>query len=135
MQQNNFTSQSFDLENVRQQFNTWRNNKTCKHTPQKLWQAAINLHRIEGLSIHRVSKELRLNYNDLKKQISGNNVPVIKNDQSLAFIELDYAQPAFISECIVEMENTTGSKMRMSFKGNTDFDLLALGKSFWRQSS
>jgi len=133
MQQNNFTSQSFDLENVRQQFNTWRKNKTCKHTPQKLWQAAINLHRIEGLSIHRVSKELRLNYNDLKKQISGNNVPVIKDAKSPDFIELKYSQEVS-SECLIEMENKAGSKMRMSFKGKTDFDLLELGKVFWRQS-
>jgi len=133
MQQNNFTSQSFDLENVRQQFNTWRNNKTCKHTPQKLWQAAINLHRIEGLSIHRVSKELRLNYNDLKKQISGNNVPVIKDAKAPDFIELKYSQEVS-SECLIEMENKAGSKMRMSFKGKTDFDLLELGKVFWRQS-
>ena len=133
MQQNNFTSQSFDLENVRQQFNTWRNNKTCKHTPQKLWQAAINLHRIEGLSIHRVSKELRLNYNDLKKQITGNNVPVIKDAKAPDFIELKYSQEVS-SECLIEMENKAGSKMRMSFKGKTDFDLLELGKVFWRQS-
>jgi len=133
MQQNNFTSQSFDLENVRQQFNTWRNNKTCKHTPQKLWQAAINLHRIEGLSIHRVSKELRLNYNDLKKQIFGNNVPVIKDAKAPDFIELKYSQEVS-SECLIEMENKAGSKMRMSFKGKTDFDLLELGKVFWRQS-
>jgi len=135
MKQKHSMCQTSTLEAVKQQFNTWRKNKTCKRTPKKLWQAAVDLHKVEGLSIHRISKALHLNYNDFKKQIADNNVPVIKNDQSLAFIELDYAQPAFISECIVEMENTTGSKMRMSFKGNTDFDLLAFGKSFWRQSS
>ena len=133
MQQNNFISQASDLKNVRQQFNTWRKNKICKRTPQKLWQAAINLHRIEGLSIHRISKELHLNYNDFKKRISDNNIPVIKNSQVPDFIELKYSQEV-PSECIVEMENIAGSKMRMSFKGKTDFDLLELGKSFWRQS-
>jgi hypothetical protein len=39
-------------------------------------------------------------------------------------------QPDFISECIVEMEDGGGSKMKMCFKGKTEFDLLELGKSF-----
>jgi len=100
MKQKHSMCQTSTLEAVKQQFNTWRKNKTCKRTPKKLWQAAVDLHKVEGLSIHRISKALHLNYNDFKKQIADNNVPVIKNDQSLVFIELDYAQPAFISECI-----------------------------------
>ncbi len=135
MQQNNFMCQTSSLEDVKQQFNAWRKNKTCKRTPRKLWQAAVNLHNVEGLSIHKISKALHVNYNDFKKQIHGNNAPVVKDIQTPSFIELDCINPTFPSECIVEMENTAGSKMRMSFKGNTDFDFLELGKSFWRQSS
>jgi hypothetical protein len=133
MQKNNFNSSKSALENVRQQFDTWRKNKTCKHTPQKLWHAAINLHCVEGLSIHRISKELHLNYNDFKKQITDNNILVIKEVETSDFIELKYSQEV-PSECLIEMENIAGSKMRMSFKGKTDFDLMELGKSFWRQS-
>jgi len=38
-----------------------------------------------------------------------------------------------VSECIVEMQDCSGAKMRMCFKGKTDFDFLELGKSFWRK--
>ncbi len=126
--------QTSTLEDVRQQFSTWRKNKTSKRTPKKLWQAAVDLHKVEGLSIHRVSQALHLNFNDFKKQIANNNVPAIQDAQVPAFIELG-SHSVSPSECIVEMENTAGSKMRMIFKGKTDFDFLELGKSFWRQSS
>jgi len=134
MKQKKSMSQASALEDIRQQFNTWRKNKTSKRTPKKLWQAAVDLHKVEGLSIHRVSKALHLNFNDFKKQIANNNVPAIQDAQVPAFIELG-SHPVFPSECLIEMENTAGSKMRMSFKGNTDLDLLELGKSFWSQSS
>ncbi len=78
-------------------------------------------------------KNCAFNYSDLKKQISGNNVPVIKDAKTPDFIEFKYSQEVS-SECLIEMENKTGSKMRMSFKGKTDFDFLELGKVFWRQS-
>jgi hypothetical protein len=32
---------------------------------------------------------------------------------------------------MIEMENAHGSRMRMSFKGQADLDLLELSKAFW----
>jgi hypothetical protein len=40
-----------------------------------------------------------------------------------------------MSECIVEMEDGRGGKMRMRFYGKTDFDLLELGKVFWSKGA
>ncbi|NOX32421.1 MAG: hypothetical protein GXP56_01600 [Deltaproteobacteria bacterium] len=43
--------------------------------------------------------------------------------------------PEFIPECIVEMEDSGGSKMKMCFKNITGFHLLELGKSFWSKQA
>lgn len=88
---------------------------------------------MKGSQFTEFPKNYTLNYNDFKKQISDNNVPVIKDAKAPDFIELKYSQEVSL-ECLIEMENKAGSKMRMSFKGKTDFDLLELGKAFWRQS-
>lgn len=50
-----------------------------------------------------------------------------------SFVELNFEQSPLVSECIVEMEDSFGAKMRMCFKGKTDFDLLEHGKTFWRK--
>jgi hypothetical protein len=46
-------------------------------------------------------------------------------------MEVKLEPPAAAAECIVEMQDTLGSKMRMHFRGKTDFDLLELAKAFW----
>ena len=63
-------------------------------------------------------------------------VRVKKKDASAStnppgFIEVNLEPPAAVSECIVEMQDILGSKMRMHFRGKTDFDLLQLAKAFW----
>jgi hypothetical protein len=54
--------------------------------------------------------------------------------RGLNFVKLDLGAPIALSECQVEMEAPNGSKMRMSFRGAArDFDLVELGRAFWRQ--
>ena len=133
MLKNNFRTANPALEDVKQQFSTWRKDRTKRTSiPGELWEAAINLFRFKEYSINDISKALRLNYSDLKKRISS-RTPIIRDDQSPEFIKLDYSQSVFPSECIVEMEDRSGAKMKMCFRGNTDLDLLELGKSFWKR--
>ena len=68
----------------------------------------------------------------MKKRVQGKKtVPKKKELSSPTLVELDWQGSYPASECIIEMENAYGSKMRMSFKGRADLDLLELGKSFW----
>jgi hypothetical protein len=76
---------------------------------------------------------LVVDYSALKKR-----VPIKKKDSAAkmsppGFIELNLEPPAAVSECIVEMQDILGAKMRMHFRGKTDFDLLELAKAFWRK--
>ncbi len=122
------------LEDVKNQFNSWRKNRAGRTPiPAELWEAAINLFNFQNYSVSKISKELKLNYTDFKKHLQSKSIPIIKDVQSPAFIELDY-HSTFPQECVIEMEDGSGAKMKMCFRGTTDLDLLELGRSFWRKS-
>jgi hypothetical protein len=121
---------SQSLSEVKEQFKTWRKTrKSPRPIPKKLWAAAVSLTTQHCLS--QISKELVLDYSALKKRAA------IKNKDSAAsmspsdFMEVNLEPPAAVSECIVEMQDIVGAKMRMHFRGKTDFDLLELAKTFW----
>jgi len=121
---------SQSLSEVKEQFKTWRKTrKSLRPIPKKLWAAAVSLTTQHCLS--QISKELVLDYSALKK------CAAIKNKDSAAsmspsdFMEVNLEPPAAVSECIVEMQDIVGAKMRMHFRGKTDFDLLELAKTFW----
>ena len=119
-----------NLSEVKEQFKIWRRTrKTHRPIPERLWQAAVSLTATHSVS--QISKELVLDYTALK-----NRVPIKKKNRgakksSPGFIELNLEAPAAVSECIVEMQDRVGSKMRMHIKGKTDFDFLELAKVFW----
>ncbi len=132
MEQQNALTLSPSLTDVRTKFEHWRQTrKSCREPiPEQLWQAAVQL--AGRHSINKISRALRLNYTELKNHIQGRAwKQAIKPVQSNAFIELDCGHPFFESECIVEMDNKDGSKMKWYFKGRTDLDFLELGKAFW----
>jgi len=122
------------LNKVKEKFETWRRTRKGNASiPEELWQAAINVFHSEGYTLHQIARELRLNQTEMKRHME-NVVPIIQKSSHPEFIEMNCAtQPDFISECIVEMEDSSGSKMKMCFKGKTDFDLIELGKSFWNK--
>ena len=130
-----FSSKNLTLEEIRDQFETWRKTREKRTTiPAVLWEAAISLcHRY---SLCQVSKALRLNYSDLKLRVQASqsflqSSPVIDP----AFIDLGLKNPIFPAECTIEMEDQNGTKMSMYFKGEAGLDLLELGKAFWSKGS
>ena len=132
MESKNYPTPRPAISEVKEQFKIWRRTrKSPRPIPEKLWAAAVSLTANHCLS--QISKELVVDYSALKKRVS------IKKKDSAAkmsppgFIELNLEPPAAASECIVEMQDILGSKMRMHFRGKTDFDLLELAKAFWRK--
>lgn len=125
------------LNKVKSAFEAWRTTKekgSC--IPEYLWEEAVALY--PEFSISKISTTLSLSYINLKQRVkkkigerSSN-----KSEPFQGFVELGFSSPSpSISECVVEMEDGSGSKMRMCFRGSTDFDLLELGKSFWMRRS
>ena len=128
-------SRCLNLEEVCQQFEYWRQTrkKRCP-IPEKLWQAAESLY--PEYSLYHISKALRLNYSDLKKRFEQKQPPFIPQPIDAAeFIELNVNSPIPPAECLVEMEDPYGAKMRMQFKGDAGLDLLELGRIFLSRRS
>ncbi len=124
------------LSELAERIETWRQTrKKRRPMPEQLWQAAASLSK--KLSIQQVSKALRLNYAALKNRVHPAQKALPASKQApAAFIELGFEQqPSSISECIVEMQDGCGAKMKMHFRGKTDLDLLELGKAFWRKGA
>jgi hypothetical protein len=119
------------LEEVKQLFTTWRASRKHKtRIPDDLWEAAASL--AAQYSIHQISRALRLNHTALKDQVAArsqeNNIATL---QQPCFLELPPPQSPPLSECLIEMENRHGEKMRMHFAGEVSLDLLAVSQNFW----
>jgi hypothetical protein len=119
-----------NLSEVKEQFKIWRRTrKSPQPIPEQLWQAAVSLTATHSIS--QISKELVLDYSDLKKRVPLKKKSPADKTRAPGFIELNLEPPAAVSECMVEMQDSLGAKMRMHFRGKPDFDLLELTKAFW----
>jgi len=123
------------LEEVLDEFENWRKTRK-KRTPipEALWESAVSLS--EDYPTLQISKALRLNYTTLKNRVQATHSGFSPRTASGPdFVELDFGGSIFPSECIVEMEDKSGSKMKMHLKGVTGLDLLELGRAFWSKGS
>ncbi len=133
MAQKNHPTPTHTLNEVKEQFKNWR--RTRKNPwpiPAKLLKAAVSL--TANYTVRQISEELIVDYDDLKEACKKPK-KVGKKAPAATFIELDFQQAANESECVVEMENILGAKMRMHFRGKAEMDLLELAKAFWGKCS
>ncbi len=121
------------LATVKQQFKKWRDSRQHRsRIPDELWEAAASLSG--QYSTHYISKSLRVNHSALRDRIAARSLSENKEIQT-CFFELPPPQSPPTSECLVEMENSHGDKMRMHFTGEISLDFLTLGQDFWRKCS
>jgi hypothetical protein len=93
--------------------------------PETLWNSAAKMAAEHGLN--RTARVLKLDYYSLKKRLDGASGPV----EASTFVELPSSSLAIASECVIELEDATGSRMRVHLKGQDLPDVLALTRSFW----
>lgn len=137
------------LEKTCRQFERWRRTRKGRsRIPEALWASAVKAAGQYGLC--RTARALRLDYYALKKRVEasaclsggqaarhGPDRPVSAKAQGVAgqavagFIELPPAVPAGLPECILELEDPRGAKMRIHLKGGQVPDVTALSRSFW----
>jgi hypothetical protein len=105
--------------------------------PQKLFvsprveSVRLRLERWRRNRKHR--SPLRLDYYSLKERLGPGNQPISPEAKTQpAFVELVPQAPAAISECTVELEDPTGTRMRVQIKGTALPDLTGLSDAFWR---
>jgi len=130
MKQKQHAAPGQPLSQVKEQFKTWRKTrKSPRPIPENLWAAAVGL--TAKHSISQIAKELVLDYSTLKRRVRVKNKDAAVSTNPPDFIEVNLEPAAAVAECIVEMQDIRGAKMRMHFRGKTDFDLLQLAKAFW----
>ena len=120
------------LERTRQRFERWRETRKVRsRIPESLWTSAVKMAKAYG--INRTARALRVDYYSLKERVEGeaSSSGVSKRNTSSSFVEL--AAPAIAStcECLLELEDVAGAKMRIHLKGVEVPDLAALSRSFW----
>ena len=90
-------------------------------------------HPCGGLSL--TARVLRLDYQGLKVRLeasrSGGGDEASGGRHQLSFVEIPPLTAAPTSpECLIEIENASGAKMRIQVKGMSDLDLSDLTRSF-----
>ena len=121
------------LESTRRRFERWRRTRKVRtRIPESLWASAVKMAGTYG--IHQTAKALRLDYYSLKKRAEKEaaSCPGVPDGGSVGtFFELAAPGSADFGECILELEDAGGAKMRVHLKGVAAPDLTALSRSFW----
>jgi len=136
------------LEKTHRQFERWRRaRKGRSRIPEPLWASAVKAAGKFGL--HRTAQTLGLDYYALKKRVEAagsgrvsagkiashqiSDRQAVSADGQTAATFLELARPASDGsrECILELEDPGGAKMRVHLKGVEAPDLAALSRSFW----
>lgn len=117
------------LESTRRRFDRWRETREGRsRIPESLWALAARAARQFG--IHRTCRALRLDYAVLKRHVETNATqapPRLESGPS--FVELVSAGDSSRAECVVEIEDPSGARMRIELKGVAAPDLVALTRS------
>jgi hypothetical protein len=118
------------------QFDQWRaGRKVGQRIPLQLWASAVAASVSHGA--YRVAVELHLDYAVLKRRAAAAPANAPANQLTPRFVELFAsagpvtAQQTSRPECVVEMANTRGARMRVELNGQALAGLPALCSAFW----
>ena len=120
------------LEQVRAKLTAWRGQRSKgERIPEAVWGRAVTA--VHRYGLNRVSRALRLDYYSLKRRLADHTVPAIPASATLdssAFVELPASTFSTSGECLIELEKSSGEKIRIRWKGAAP-DVVALNRSFW----
>jgi hypothetical protein len=121
------------IEDDRQRFEQWRESRKQRTPiPASLWEGAASL--CADHSIYKISRSLHLDYNALKRHVCSSHPESLSESvTSSAFVELDLKASLPEAECLLEMEDKEGAKMKMHIKGRLCLDPLEFMKAFLGQ--
>ena len=121
------------LEGVRRRIERWRRTRKVRSpVPDSLWAAAVEMANLYGTN--RTARALRLNYYGLKKRLeqqAASAAGAAEMKGEVPFIELAPLPSAGYCECLLELEQVGGARMRIQLKGGAMPDLAALSQAFW----
>ena len=128
------------LESARRRFEQWRRTRRGRtRIPERLWAAAVKAAGRYGF--YPTARGLGLDYYSLKKRVKAAGGASLRpvtdrpdgpgGEGVAGFLELAPVSPTGFPECVLELEDPGGAKMRIHLKGMSAPDLTALSRSFW----
>lgn len=119
------------LERTCRRFDRWRQTRRGgSRIPETLWALAVKAAGKYGLN--PTARALHLDYYALKKRIEQANSATPSEEGAVTtFVELASPMSSGSRECVLELEDPSGAKMRVHLKGIEAPDLAALSRSFW----
>lgn len=132
MKTRNKLTRSKSLDRALQRFERWRRTRTrLNPIPEALWASAVKA--AQECGVNATAQTLRLDYNALKKRMplhsSHGSVP---SPGVPTFVELVGAGLAPESQCVLELEDVQGARMRITLKATESPDLVALSRAFFQ---
>ena len=121
------------LTQLKEGFATWRAvRKLGMRIPPELWSAAVEMVAVHGAC--RVAGELNLDYDMLKQRVAASG-KVTSTELAPRFVELFAAAgampaPSAQPQCVVELANARGARMRVELNGQGLVGLSVLCSSF-----
>ena len=117
------------LESARRRFELWRETRRGRPLiPESLWSVATRAARQFG--VHRTCRALRLDYVVLKRHLQAEEAKeALRHDTVPSFVELVPGGRSSPTECVVEIEDPSGARMRIELKGVAVPDLVTLTRS------
>jgi hypothetical protein len=123
------------LVQLKERFAAWRKQrKLGMRIPPELWCAAVEMVAEHGAC--RVAGELNLDYDMLKRRVAQTGAEVTTTELAPRFVELFAAGGAMPApsalrpECVVELANAHGARMRVELNGQGLVGLSALCSVF-----
>ncbi len=126
------------LAELEERFRCWRASRSKgERIPPPLWAAAVNMAREHG--VPRVANKLRLSAVFLHKRMEGAAEHAQAEVAETEFVELLAAATApaaeastsHVHECVVELYNARGAKMRVELNAGGLAGLTHLCRAFW----
>jgi hypothetical protein len=120
------------LEQVKQRFAQWRATRVRgQRIPRSLWEAAVEL-AMQG-EAKQVAYELRIDYGQLKRRLEGGGaLAACPAGEAARFVELFTPGAIGGGECVIEMQNVRGAKVRIQIKsGDLPGCVAGVSRSFW----
>ena len=101
------------LEQTCRRFDRWRRTRQGRsRIPEALWTAAVKA--AEGYGLARTSRVLRLDYYAFKKRVEASRSHCASGPEAAAtFVELAAPVSASPRECLLELEDPGGARMRI----------------------
>ncbi len=119
------------LTRAKRLFQTWRRAKRGRERiPDALWAVAVEAATEHG--INTTSKALRLNHSALQAETRKRANGILAGDAPAEFVELAVPTVRGDPESIVEVDDGSGTKLRIHLKGGATADLISLTRMLWR---